>query len=138
MVMTEREAYDVLSAYTLTLHDATFVHQHIVDAFAAQNAHADSKPITTAFALIGLYLHVERGYSGKQVQQAHMRLARKRKRWPRFDLPAHRGDVTAADVLSVPPGDARLQAIAAWCVAVWEAWRGSRERVAGLLADFGE
>ena len=55
----DRAAYDELASYTLAHGDPAFIHQHVVDAFAAQHATDDSKPIGVAFALIGLYLHVE-------------------------------------------------------------------------------
>jgi hypothetical protein len=84
--VTEREAYDEISAYTLTHGSADFIHQHVVDAFAAQHAKPDGKPIGITFALAGLYLHVEKGFSGPSVQRAHMQMARQR-RWPRFVLP---------------------------------------------------
>jgi hypothetical protein len=44
-----------------------------VDAYAAQHATPASKPITTAFALIGLFLFAERGFTGKQVQRWNSR-----------------------------------------------------------------
>ena len=47
-------ARDELSAYTLTHGDPDFIHQHVVDAFAAQHAAAKSSAIGVAFALIGL------------------------------------------------------------------------------------
>ena len=134
----EQDAYYELSAYTLTHGDPAFIHQHVVDAYAAQHASPESKPITVAFALIGLFLYLERGYSGRQVQLAHMRLARKRKQWPTFPLPEARGALTALDVLQAPPRAARDQAIRSWCVSVWESWRGSHAQVAQLLRDLDE
>ena len=134
----EQAAHDELSAYTLTHGDASFIHQHVVDAFAAQHATPHSKAIGVAFALIGLHLHLERGYTGREVQRAHMRLARKRKQWPFFDPPTERGALTVVDVMRAPPGRERDQAIEDWCVAVWKAWRASHERVAALLHDLGE
>ncbi len=49
---------DELCCYTLSLRDAAFIHQHAVDAIAAQNADAQTKPIAIAFALVGLYLAI--------------------------------------------------------------------------------
>src|SRR6185295_5352013 len=72
MEAVDRESYDALCCYTLERGDAAFIHQHVVDAFIAQNAGEHTKPIGLAFALIGLYLHLERGFSGKQVQRVHM------------------------------------------------------------------
>ena len=132
---SEQSAYDELCTYTLSLGDPTFIHQHVVDAFAAQNAHEHSKPIGVTFALVGLYLHLERQFSGKQVQMAHMRLARRKQAWPTFVLPQDRGSITAADVLAAPAGSERDRAIDAWCASVWEAFRESHATVASLVAD---
>jgi Family of unknown function (DUF5946) len=134
----EQAARDELSAYTLMRGDADFIHQHVVDTFAAQHVTAQSKPIGVAFALIGLYLHLERGYSGRQVQEAHMRLARRRKLWPAFVPPADAGELTVIDVMRSPPGDARDQAIGAWCNSVWNAWHDSHGQIAALLSQLGE
>lgn len=71
----EQDKFYDLSYYTLAHRDPSFIHQHIVDAYGAQHADATTKPIALAFALIGLCLYIEEGYSGKQVQRAHMRLA---------------------------------------------------------------
>ena len=54
------ETYHELCACTLTHPDPSFIHQYAVDAFAAQYADHDTKPITLAFALVGLYLCTER------------------------------------------------------------------------------
>jgi Family of unknown function (DUF5946) len=134
----DRAAYDELASYTFTHGDPAFIHQHVVDAFAAQHATEDSKPIAVAFALIGLYLHLERGRSGREVQQAHMRLGRKRRQWPAFDLPLTRGEITIRDVVAVAPGPERDRAIDGWCASVWDSWSGSRERVIALLREMGE
>ena len=129
----ELEQYHALCYYTLDHPDPSFIHQYVVDAFAAQHADHDTKPITLAFALIGLYLHLERGYSGKAVQRAHMQLARRRKEWPTFNLPESRGALTVDDVMNVPPGVERNATIEKWCASVWDAYRESHDRVAALV-----
>ncbi|HEY8180024.1 MAG TPA: DUF5946 family protein [Candidatus Limnocylindria bacterium] len=134
----EQAARDELSAYTLTRGDANFIHQHVVDAFGAQHVTPQSKPIGVAFALIGLFLHLERGYTGRQVQQAHMRLGRRRRQWPAFVPPTHAGDLTVIEVVQSSPGEERDQAIEDWCRAVWNAWRNSHAQVAALLSELGE
>ncbi len=111
----EQAARDELSAYTLTHGDPDFIHQHVVDAFAAQHATAKSSAIGVAFALIGLYLHLERGYSGRQVQAAHRRLAQQRRQWPAFDPPRDTGELTVIDVMRSPAGAERDRAIEDWC-----------------------
>ena len=131
----ERDLYHNLSYYTLTHPQPGFIHQLIVDAFGAQRATAKTKPIRLAFALIGLYLHIEKGYTGKQVQQAHTRLARSRMTWPTFTLPERRGDMTVSDVLAAPPGVERDAAIEKWCRSVWSAYRESHEQVVRLFEE---
>ena len=116
----DQGTYHELAGYTLAHPDPTFIHQYIVDAYAAQHADAHSKPISIAFALAGLYLHLERGYSGKEVQQAHMWLARKKQPWPRFTLPTDRGSMTTASVLHAEPGVERDEAIDRWSASAWE------------------
>ncbi len=135
--ITEAEAYNELMGYTLMLRDEAFIHQHVVDAWMAQHADETTKPIGLTFALIGLYLHVERGFSGRQVQQAHRTLGRRRRAWPRFPLPAGRGSITAVDVIAAAPGAARNEAIDAWASSTWQAFQDSRPAVAGLLAEYG-
>jgi hypothetical protein len=135
--MTPEAAFDELCCYTLALRDARFIHQHLVDAFAAQNADARTKPIKLTFALIGLYLHLENKFSGRQVQRAHMDLAKHKRTWPSFPLPGERGVLTAIDVLGLSEGPERDQAIDAWCASVWGAYRDSHAAVAELLRERG-
>jgi hypothetical protein len=126
--------YHALSAETLSDRDPTFPHQLAVDAYAAQHAGPDSKPITTAFALIGLYLVCERGFTGRDAQRAHMFLGRRRQEWPRFAPPADRGGVTIADVLAAGEGG-RNEALRRWAGSVWAAWRDQHARVAALVEE---
>ena len=76
------EAYHELCAYTLSHGAPEFLHQHVVDAFAAQGASVESKPIGVTMALVGLYLHAERGFTGRQVQRVHMLLAQRKRQCP--------------------------------------------------------
>jgi hypothetical protein len=133
----EEDAYAELCCYTLTHGGASFLHQHVVDAFTVQLADDRTKPIALTFGLVGLYLHIEKQFTGKQVQRAHMRLARRKRGWPVFPLPRERGAVTAIDVLAAPAGLARDNAIDVWCRSVWNAFRESHETVAALLRDDG-
>lgn len=128
-----REEFHELCYYTLAHPDPSFIHQHAVDAFTAQKADKDTKPIALAFALIGLYLYVELGYSGKEVQAVHMRLAEKRKPWRVFDLPEKRGDLTVSDVLAAPAGPERDEVIREWCACVWAAYGKNRNAVVRLI-----
>jgi hypothetical protein len=78
---------------------------------------------------------VEKNFTGKQVQQAHMRLAMRRRQWIRSALPEFRGSIRIADVMAAEPGPARDAMIHAWCAAVWQAWQDSRAPIAALLKD---
>lgn len=130
------QLYGELSADTLTHDDGTFLHQHAVDAYAAQHVGAMMRPIGAAFALIGLYLAVERGWTGHVVRQAHQRLAACSRDWPRFTPPRRSGGVTVADVLQMPAGTERERRLRTWSAAVWDAWCEEHERVATLVARF--
>lgn len=130
------EQYHELAYYTLAHPSPDFIHQYMVDAFAAQHASVSDKPIRLTFALVGLYLHVERHYSGKEVQRAHQALARVKRPWPVFPLPEHRGDVTVADVLAATPGADRDRMIDAWSLSVWNAFEGIHSMLEELLANF--
>ena len=134
-MVSNEDAYNELCCYTLTHGDPAFIHQHVVDAFAAQNANEQTKPIKLTFALVGLYLHVEKQFSGREVQRAHQFLAREKRSWPCFPLPRDRGSLTAADVIAVPAGSERDQAIHHWCVSVWDAYRDSHQLVPELLRE---
>lgn len=133
----DQEACDELAFYTLGRRSPEFVHQHVVDATAAHQADAGTSPLKLTFALVGLYLHVERGFTGRAVQLAHMELARDKRPgkppWPSFALPATRGTITPAQVLAAPPGAERDAAIDAWCASLWQAYGASRGRVIDLI-----
>jgi hypothetical protein len=132
---SDQELYDQLAIYTLELRDPEFIHQHIVDAHAVQHAGPDSKPIAIVFGLIGLYLHVEKNFTGRQVQLAHMQLARRRQRWTAPPLPAlQQAAIGVADVLAAAPGPLRNTMIHRWCEAVWHDWQHARPEIAALAA----
>jgi hypothetical protein len=129
-----RAAYDEVYAYTMGRPG--FILQHVVDAFAVQTANDESKPIGVVFGLVGLYLHVEKQFSGRQVQRVHMELGRRKKEWPRVHVPENRGSVTVADVLAAPAGLERDKAINNWCQSVWTAFSANRQTIISLLRDY--
>ena len=130
---SDQDVYNELSYYTLAHPDPAFLHQNIVDAYAAQYADESTKPIVIVFGLIGLYLHIERNFTGKQVQRAHMKLAKRRKKWPQLTPPKNRGAIRVAAVLAAPPGKERDEMIRNWCASVWEAWKASHDQIRALL-----
>lgn len=133
----EATAYEELQCYTLELGDSAFMHQHVVDAWAAQHADEKIKPIALTFALVGLHLHLERGFSGRKVQRAHMSLARHRRQWPSPAQPLERSAVTTVHVMAAAPGAQRAEAIDAWCASVWEAYRDCHDDIADLVRRHG-
>lgn len=134
MRVTEEEAQVELTYYTLehAQRDPRFIHQHAVDAWAAQKADKHSKPIQVAFALIGLHLYLTEGYSGTEVQMAHVLLAKQGVEWPPFEPPTERGEITVVDVVRAAPGLARDRMIGLWARSVWEAWRPVHVQIAAL------
>jgi Family of unknown function (DUF5946) len=128
-IMTDQECYNELAFYTLAHKGENFIHQHIVDAYTAQTANDTTKPISIFFALAGLYLCVEKSYTGKQVQQAHMQMAKKKKEYPSIILPQSRGNITVSDVINIPPGPGRDEMIQQWCLSVWSAFANQQEKI---------
>jgi Family of unknown function (DUF5946) len=131
-----RNVMNELSYYTLAHGDSAFIHQHVVDAYGAQHVRPSRSTIGAAFSLAGLYLAVERGFTGRQVQKMHMLMASRSKQWPRFDPPRDLGPLTVADVVAVEPGPPRDEAIMRWCGSVWTAWSAEHDRVRATVGRF--
>jgi Family of unknown function (DUF5946) len=130
---SEQDAFYDLCYYTTTHPDPDFIHQYVVDAFAAQMADKKTKPITITFALVGLYLHLEKNFTGKEVQKAHMQLAKHKKLWPDFKLPYERGNITVYDVIDVEEGSNRDEMIVKWCESVWAAYKENHIQVTHMV-----
>ena len=130
---------DQMSAYTLTHGGAEFIHQHLVDAWAVQHAAPSKSNIGLAFGLIGLYLAVEKSFTGRQVQLAHMQLGKTKRIWPWFDPmpdpPRGFPRMTIADVARAEAGPARDQAIREWAAAVWESCGRAHDWTRKTCAD---
>ncbi len=130
---TCQEMCQELAAYTLSHGGREFLHQHLVDAYAAQHVRADTKPVALAAALIGLYLYAERQYSGRQVQQVHMALGNQMKQWPLFAPPREHVPLTVTDVLDAPAGEVRDQMLRRWARSVWAMWQERHAEIEKLL-----
>jgi hypothetical protein len=130
---SDQALFDELSYYTLARPRSEFIHQLAIDTFTAQHATESSRPMGIVFAVLGLYLPTERGFTGLQVQQVHMRLAPLRLSWPILPLPARHAHLTVADVLAVPPEKDRDAMIRRWCAAEWQVWMECRPAIARLL-----
>jgi Family of unknown function (DUF5946) len=133
MTISPNEEFAELSYYTLGHSDVSyFIHQHIVDAFQAQTADKTTKPISVVFSLIGLYLYLDKKYTGRQIQQAHMKLSQRKRSWAMPDLPEERGTITVSDVLKIEPGVTRDIFIAKWCCCVWAAYKSCHKVIATI------
>ena len=128
-----RDLFDELSYYSMTRLPERFLHQHAVDAYAAQHAAENPRPVAATAGLIGLYLFVEKGWTGRQVQRAHMQLGNRMKEWPPFPPPGERAPVNAATVLAAPAGPERDAAIERWAKAVWTSWSRAHAEIGALL-----
>jgi hypothetical protein len=132
---SDQDLYHELSFYTLAHSDPSFLHQHMVDAYTAQHADETTRPIAIVFALVGLYLHIEKDFTGRQVQRFHIKLAKIRRQWVRPLLPKERGDITVRHVLAAAAGPSRDALIHSWCASVWEAWNDSHDDIANLAKN---
>jgi hypothetical protein len=94
------------------------------------------KPISISFSLIGLYLVCERGYNGRQVQLAHMTLAKKSKEWPRFNPPPMTGTMTVSDVVNGIDGENYRNRIRDWAALVWKAWCDQHSLITDLVKRY--
>ena len=122
-----------LGGHTLSLGDPEFLHQHVVDSYAAQHAGGPAKPIGVAYGLIGLCLHLEHGLNGREVQRVHMRIPRRD--WPSVEPPTPTWDVTVRDVLDADSKAGRHSLIERWASSVWQAWGPEHEWVEALVLE---
>ncbi len=127
------QLYWELSAFTLSLRDTDFIHQLAVDAYAAQHSGPQVKPISTAFALIGLYLTFKRGYTGREVQKAHMALDKLHIRWPVFEPPTGKSALTVLDAVRNVTAENHRELITKWGKSVWDTWQPEHERISRLV-----
>jgi hypothetical protein len=116
--------------------DPEFIHQHAVDAYAAQHAGGTTRNITVAFGLIGLCLALERGFTGMEIQRAHMRIAKLRNVWPRLDPPPKPASITVMDVLAVPDGPEKDAMIRRWMAAVRESRADHHQWIRETVDEF--
>jgi Family of unknown function (DUF5946) len=90
-----------------------------------------------AFALVGLYLFVEKGYSGKEVQRFHTLMSKNKIEWPDFTLSSYNSEtVDIFTVLATKSEKGRVEMIEKWCVSVWNANMDNHENVKELVAFY--
>lgn len=134
MPQSPQDAYNEFASYTLShAHQTYFIHQHVVDAFALETADEHTKPIKITFALVGLYLFLEKYFTGRQVQRAHMILGRHQKSWPTFPIPKEQSTIMIFDVLKEKPGTTEDAMIKKWCESMWDEWVESQSAIRDLV-----
>jgi hypothetical protein len=127
------ELYGEVQAATIDDGDLRPYHQRAVDTYLAQHAGGPSSDLGVAFALIGLFLAIERGRSGIEIRREHERLARTRRTWPHLEPPTARGGVTVFDVAIAGSVEERTEAIERWSRSVWAAWSSHHATVEALV-----
>lgn len=132
---SKMDMFHELICYTSAQKDPEFIHQYVVDAFALEYADEETKNIKVTFALIGVYLHIEKNFTGKQVQNAHVKLGKNRRNWPKFVLPLERGNISVSNVITCPEGFKRDRIIYEWCESIWQAYSHCHEEVRNLVRD---
>jgi len=135
--VTVHEAYDQLSSDYAASGDLGFTTQHVVDAYIAQYATEETKPISVFFALVGLCLRVEKRFSGRTVQHIHRLLARRKQDWPMIEPPRPGPSMSALDVIAEPFGLERDEAVDRWCESVWELYCPSHDMIRREMRNRG-
>ena len=129
------ELFRELSGIHFDEADPSFIHQIALDCYGAQHVCGPAKPITTAYSLIGLCLHIEHGFTGRQVQRAHTILARKPATWPELPAPTHRYPITVASVVACEHAAVRTERLEDWARSTWDAWRNEHMWVRSIIRN---
>jgi len=131
-----QKEYNELSLYTLSLNDKGFIHQNIVDTFIAQNADSNTKNIALFFSVIGLYLYIEKGYSGKEIQDLHTKIANTKKELPKLKIPKEKATITISNVLEARSEIERNEKIKEWSASVWEIFKDQKDIIENFLREY--
>jgi len=108
------------------------LHQLTVDTYGAQHAGGSAARIGVAFALIGLKLSLEEGWSGDEVRDAHRYLAAASQNWPQFAPPTQRAWMTVFDVAMASSLEEHARSVHSWAASVWAAWGPVRDDIVVL------
>ncbi len=111
------------------------VHGLTVDAYCAQHPGEPSPQAVRSVAvhLVGLYLHLERGLSPRELYAARQRVASLAKEGKKdvfwMELPAFLGERTVLCVHHANGPDEHAERVREWARSVWEAWSPHHETV---------
>ena len=120
---------------TVVGHELTHIpqlggfHQLTEDAYAAQHAGPGVPAIGIAFALIGLHLALDEGWSGTGIRAAHQYLAAHHNEWPHFATPSEPAALTVAHVAGSPTPAEHASRVQSWAASVWESWSTEHQAV---------
>lgn len=117
----ERRANASPACWHLYTRILSYEMEHL-PRLGAQHAGAPSRPISSAFGLIGLYLALEHGWSGTAVRAAHQFLAQRYSTWPSFRRRVDGPVLTVADVAGASTPDEHASRVQAWARSVWNSW----------------
>lgn len=113
---------------TLIAGSGDFIHQVALDAYVAQHCPGDARR-ALVYSLAGLYLVVEQGRTGRQVQQVHQALAMTRHPLLAMEpVDAHAAG-TAADVLLQISHDGLVASVNGWAARVWHAYAAHHQEI---------
>ncbi len=110
-------------------------HQLLVDTYGAQHVGPRSPAITGAFGLIGLYLTLERGWTGLRVRAAHQALAARYRDWPLLGRPPEAASMTVQDLAFAGTPAEYVEVLHDWAGTVWASWRREHPRIAELVRE---
>ncbi|MGB7859193.1 MAG: DUF5946 family protein, partial [Acidimicrobiia bacterium] len=89
-----------------------------------------------AFALIGLRLSLDDGWSGNQVRDVHRSLAAMALDWPEFAVPEQPATMTIFDVALADSEEAHADLVTRWAGAVWASWRARHDDIETLISQY--
>jgi hypothetical protein len=128
-----KDLYYELAFYTLSKRDKEFIHQYAVDAYGAQHITKNSKEITVGATLIGLFLLAEHNYSGREIQQAHIKLGNKMRDLKIVNLPKEMAKYNVLNVLNIKEGKERDAMIKQWALSVWDIWKAEHSIIRNFV-----
>jgi hypothetical protein len=102
-------------------------HQLTVDAYGAQHTGGSTPRIRVVYALTGLWLALEHGFSGEDVRAVQRRIGEPAAGWPTFaPPPAGQSWTTVVDVaqagVRIGSNAGHAHAVQRWAEDVWGVW----------------
>ncbi len=108
------------------------IHQLTVDAYAVQHAGGPHPDKSVCVHLVGLELVLERDFKLNDVPERMQHLVASVSKWPHFELPSVRAQLTAHDVAQAKTSREHAQLVRAWAEQTWSAWSAHHAAIADL------